>query len=91
MGDRKELEVHKGETGWVDLWYPDISRGEAEKTKVYVGLVHVRAANNISIYFDGGRNGYVISMERTKDCEDHSEDLEITDEMAFIPAWNEPE
>jgi hypothetical protein len=72
-----------------EFFYPQFSA--PEQPKVTVGLCHVRAADSITIYFDGDRNGYVITMNKTKfDEKGHFlEVIEYDAEVSFIPAWNE--
>jgi hypothetical protein len=69
-----------------EFFYPGF--GEPEQPKVTVGLCHVRAADSITIYFDGDRNGYVITMDKTKEASGMMEAVEKDAEVAFIPAWN---
>lgn len=71
----------------VDLWYPNVQDGET--SEVRVGLVSVRAADDIVIRYDFDRDGWAILMERTIDRGDWMEETGIWDEMAFVPAWNE--
>jgi|WetSurMetagenome_2_1015567.scaffolds.fasta_scaffold282249_1 hypothetical protein len=81
----------------VDLWYPNVDlekqRTEDEPTEIVVGLMHVRAASDITIDFDFDfdfdRNGYRIRMRRYG-TEPASEDDCPLEEVAFIPAYLEP-
>lgn len=77
----------RGHVAQVDLWYPNVQEGET--SEVRVGLVSVRAADDIVIRYDFARDGWVILMERTIDRGSHTEETGILDEMAFVPAWNE--
>ena len=68
--------------------YPEIYK---EQDTLTVSLMHTRAADDIKIYFDSNRNGYVILMDKTKyiDDEGRSEVIKENEEVAFVPAWNE--
>jgi hypothetical protein len=74
----------------VDLWYPrlDGSRTPDQPTEVRIGLMDVRAADDIVIDYDFDRDGYRIRMPTI-----HAWDIddEVCDEglveVAFIPAW----
>ena len=74
----------------VDLWYPrledDIPRTPDQPTEVAVGLVDVRAADEIIIDYDFERDGYRIRMEtgRGEDGEE-TENTKLV-EVAFIPS-----
>jgi len=76
----------------VNLWYPNVDIGkprtEDEPTEVSVGLMHVRAADDIVIDYDFSRDGYRIRMRHVKDPCIPSDDEECPlEEVAFIPAW----
>jgi hypothetical protein len=75
-----------------DLWYPRITDGtprtENEPTEIRVGLVDVRAADDIVIDYDFERNGYRIRMATIHDW--HPDDKECDEgfkEVGFIPAY----
>jgi hypothetical protein len=70
----------------LEFFYPDFSA--PEQPSVTVGLCHVRAADAITIHFDGERNGYVIEMDRTREADWGMEIIEERCEVAFVPAWN---
>jgi hypothetical protein len=72
----------------VNLSYPDISNRDENNLFVRIGLDHVRASDDIMIYFDGPRNGYVVLMDKTKDMGNYMDEVEEKQEVAFIPAWN---
>lgn len=76
----------KGKTLTVDMWYP---RTDSPGTvaEVRVGLVDVRAADEIIIRYDFERDGYVVLQEL---CVDEGDAMSSTGEQverAFIPAW----
>jgi hypothetical protein len=71
----------------IDWMYPDAYE-DNPKDKIEIHLYSVRAADSLIIKYDMERDGWSISMARTKDHDDYSEDTGIVDEMAFIPAWN---
>ena len=75
----------------VDLWYP--SNDNSNPPRVHVGLMHVRAAMDISVEYDFDRDGYVIRMDKTRDFPNGGgcEVIEEAVEVAFIPAWLEEE
>lgn len=72
-------EVH------VSLWYPGV---EGNAQYLVVGLMHVRAADNIRISYDFERDGYKI--EQASKFRWESDDP-VCDpdwqEVAFIKAW----
>ena len=75
----------------VELNFPPYKDQESDNPKgIQIGLNHVRAANDIRITYDLDRDGWVISMEKTKDMGDYSIiTVGSLEEMAFVPAWNE--
>ena len=66
-------------------WYPDIYNAKHWLT---VSLMHTRAADDLHIRFDSERDGWVITMDRTRDGEGYMETIVDKEQMAFIPAWN---
>ena len=86
VGGEDDIVV-RGETAHVDLWYP---RSEGKTIRaVQVGLVDVRAADDIRITYDFDRDGYVIQQQVTWErFEDEPEDAtEDWREVAFVKAW----
>ncbi len=71
--------------GWM---YPGMYSGEA-RDRIEITLYSVRAADSISIEYDGPRDGWVIRMDRTRDDDGITETVEEKVEVAFIPAWNQ--
>lgn len=68
----------------VDLWYP---RQGATPDTVRVGLVDVRAADDLLISYDFDRDGWVIRMPTVHSWPSGEEPDEHPVEVAFIPAW----
>lgn len=80
----RDIEV-TSDTVHVDVWYPDL---KGNQKYVEVGLMHVRAADNIRISYDLGRDGWVI--EQASVFEWGADDAECDpkwQEVAFIQAW----
>jgi len=71
----------------IDLMYPRIRMTK----KLTLGISDVRAASSIYISYDYERDGYRIGMDATKDDDGMLDVLEEDVEVAFIPAWNEPD
>ena len=82
--DRIEL-LHEN-TIEIELYYPRI---EEEKIKfIEVGLTDVRAADNIRISYDFGRDGYKIEQASIFEWEMNDEECnQDWQEVAFIKAW----
>jgi len=76
----------------IDLWYPNTPgpRTPDKPTEISVGLMHVRAADNIVIDYDFSRDGYRIRMRRRKEHPTSEDDCPL-EEVAFVPSWIEPE
>ena len=87
IGEREE-ELDDDGTISVSLWYPDFNAPMQQQPKVRIELYHVRAADDIKVYYDGSRDGLVVLMDKTKQHETHMETTEKDAEVAFIPAWN---
>ena len=79
----------------VDLWYPNIEREPKDPPRTFdhpvavqVGLMHVRAADDIRIEYDFARDGYVIKQgsifEWPADDKVCDRDWQ---EVAFVEAW----
>jgi hypothetical protein len=73
------------DTAHVDLWYP---RLEGKPKYLEVGLVDVRASDNIRISYDFERDGWKIEQASIFEWDN---DDEICDagwlEVAFVQAW----
>jgi len=77
-----------GDTACVDLWYP---RNDASQVKyVQIGLIDVRAADDIRVSYDFDRDGWKIEQASVFQWE---VDDELRDpcwkEVAFIQAWSQ--
>jgi len=79
----KYLSIGK-DTLSVDLWYPY----HRDIKFVEVGLIDVRATDNIRISYNHGRNGWVIEQASifSWDVEDPFFDADWQ-EVAFIESW----
>jgi len=70
----------------VNLWYPDVNGHEIKN--VQIGLMDVRAADDIRIHFDKHRDGWVI--EQASKFKWHGGDS-VCDpdwqEVSFVLAW----
>ena len=96
--DENRIEVDPMRRGWkanadahgevrID-WHAQIY-DDKPLSRVHLGLMHVRAADNLIIEFSGSRNGWVIRMDRTRDDGGMMEVVEEAVEVAFVPAWLE--
>jgi hypothetical protein len=74
----------------LEFVYPNIYP-DAPLDRVSIGLTHVRAANTITVEYDGERDGWVIRMDRTVERDGCAETVAEACEVAFVPAWNETE
>ena len=74
-----------GDTMRVDLWYP---RLEGQDKYLTVGLMDVRAADDIRISYDFDRDGWVVEQAQVFewDVDDELCDPEWK-EVSFIQAW----
>lgn len=70
----------------VDLMYP---RNDDGVSTVTVGLVDIRAADDLTIRYDFKRDGYSITREVTRDGDGFMEATGEWREVAFVPAWTE--
>ena len=81
----EEAEIH-GDTLHVDLWYPRVEDNPVDK--IQVGLIDVRAADDIRIGYDFDRDGWVVEQASTFEWEaDDKVCDEDWQEVAFIEAW----
>ena len=70
----------------IDLWYPDTPTADVKK--IIIGLMDVRAADDIRVSYDKKRDGWKI--EQASIFEWESDDTEFDQdwqEVAFIEAW----
>jgi hypothetical protein len=75
------------QTVHAELWYP---RNGDNPTEIRVGLMDVRAADDIVIRYDFDRDGWVVLQDETEWRDERIERLRELVEVAFIPAWNMP-
>lgn len=72
-----------------DFFYPDIM-DPTKRAHLTVGLLHVRAADDIRIYYDGTRDGWVIEQASRFEWDDDDPPEEQNpdwQEVAFVQAW----
>ena len=73
----------------IDLWYSNLPD---TPDSITVCLMTVRAANDLIISYDyGQRDGWVISMQPSKDGDGMMEDVGEPIEVAFVDAWIGPD
>ncbi len=79
---RSEGTIH------LDLWYPDV---EGNARYLQLGLMDVRAADDIRISYDKKRDGWLIEQDSVRDDDTRTgaddDPYEAWLEVAFIPAW----
>jgi len=70
----------------IDWLYPDIN--SKDRAHLYLGLMHVRAADRIRISYDGNRDGWKIE-QASRFSWDTTDTVADSDwkEVAFIRAW----
>lgn len=81
MGPKMHIS---GDTGYTDLWYP---RTEESPVKfIEIGLMDVRATDNVRVSFDFEADGWKIEQdENIEDTDIDSEPSWV--QVAFVPAW----
>lgn len=81
--DTKDVVI-RGDTACLDIWYPE----QREVKYVSVGLMAVRAADNIRISYDFDRDGWKIEQASRFgwNCADAVCDPDWQ-EVAFVQAW----
>ena len=81
----EQARIHNG-TCNIDLWYPDTS--DATVCRFEIGLMDVRAADNIRVSYDKGRDGWKIEQASVFKW-DINDDVCDPDwqEVAFVQAW----
>lgn len=76
----------KDGTVHVDLFYP---RSPGNPEYLEVGLLAVRAADNIRISYDFDRDGWVIEQASVFEWEPDDEEMDPDwQEVAFVQAWD---
>ncbi len=80
-----QARIHDG-TCRIDLWYPDTP--DATVRRFVIGLVDVRAADDIRVSYDKERDGWKIEQASIFrwDADDEECDPDWQ-EVAFIKAW----
>jgi hypothetical protein len=73
-----------GGTVHAELWYP---RNAGNPTEIRVGLVDVRAADDIVIRYDFDRDGWAVFQDESRETDWGFETVRELVEVAFIPAW----
>ena len=70
----------------IDLWYPDVDGSEIKS--LVVGLIDIRATDEIRISYDKQRDGWKIEQASTFiwECDDSECDPDWQ-EVAFVKAW----
>lgn len=70
----------------IDLWYPDVPNSDV--SKLVIGLMDVRAADDIRVSYDKDRDGWKIEQASIFewDADDKVCDPDWQ-EVAFIQAW----
>jgi hypothetical protein len=77
-----------GDTLLIDLWYP--RNDDFEVKQIQIGLMDVRAADDIRVSYDFDRNGWVIQQASVFEWEpDDTERDEGWTEVAFVKAWSQ--
>lgn len=74
-----------GDEMHLDLWYP---RNETSPVKsLVIGLMDVRAADNIRVSYDFDRDGWRIEQEEIVTDNGHYQGTGKWIEVAFVQAW----
>jgi hypothetical protein len=78
--------VARGDELHINLWYPDVPENQIRK--IVVGLVDVRAADDIRISYDKERDGWKIEQASTFEWDGADEKCDPDwQEVAFVRAW----
>ena len=94
-----QVAIKEGYIEWMypDIYDKDLNGNPTPHSVLKIGLMHVRAADDIEIEYDSARDGYAIYRtvtigwtEPTAE-KNYSEPIEKRKEVAFIPAWDEEE
>lgn len=79
------ITVNKGdEPVTIVLYYP---REENNPSEIIIGLVDVRATNDIQISYDFVRDGWSIQSDFTNPSQVDGPHVHELSEVSFIPAW----
>ena len=77
-----------GDTLLIDLWYP--LSDDFEVKQIQIGLMDIRAADDIRVSYDFDRNGWVIQQASVFEWEpDDTEADQGWTEVAFVKAWSQ--
>jgi hypothetical protein len=80
----KEAQI-RGRVAYIELWYPEV---EPNVNTIELGLMCVRAADNIRITYDYDRDGYVVLQGSQDEWPDGAPEPDCDwQEVAFIKAW----
>lgn len=75
----------------VELWYPNYSatdEGQGKIRAIHVGLMHVRAADDIRIEYDFERDGWSIKQASIFEWAGDDDVMDSDwQEVAFVKAW----
>jgi len=80
----QEARLWDGELA-IELWYPDVE--DSDVKKIRIGLMDVRAADDIRVSYDKKRDGWKIEQASIFEWEGDEERNEDWQEVAFIKAW----
>ena len=75
---------YDGDAVHIDLWYP---RNDDTPNALIVGLMDVRAADDIRIEYDFERDGYRILQQPGIDHDTYLGSTGTWQEVAFVKAW----
>jgi len=82
--DSPDQVCRRDETLCVDFWYP---RSDDAAKFIQIGLIDVRAADDIRVSYDFDRDGYLIEQPTATE-EQFIEDGDWRwREVAFVPSW----
>jgi len=82
--EKKKVIEHSKGVQCIDIWYPK----REDPPHVQIGLVHVRAADDIRIRYDFERDGWAILQPRFGVWCNHVDTDPAWTEVAFIQAWS---
>lgn len=68
-----------------DVFYVDVTR-RGRIRGVQIGPDDIRAADDVLVYFDYARNGWVIAMRESRERDGYMETVREDVEVAFVPA-----
>ena len=81
----EEAKVY-GDAMHIDLWYPDVP--DTAVRKFVIGLMDVRAADEIRVSYDKERDGWKIEQASTFSWDENDDVCDMDwQEVAFVQAW----